>query len=419
MSELEIVRDIPAEEAKPYLTQLVTTLLGDPHSSDFDKHVEAWRRSWPVGRVWGVRDRDRWVATLATEPHRLTVPGLGTATTEIEADGVSAVSVAATHRRRGLLTRMITESLHDAKDRGDPVSILIAAEWPIYGRYGYAPATQSAQYTYRPRSPLARLAPSGTGTVRQVEPAELATVAESIFEKFRRLRPGQVDREREWWPRRLATDGYQPVPNRLATWILHESADGPDGLLGWKRERDFELDGRLGSIEVVQFAAASEDAYRDLFAYLSGIDAIDEILLHERPVDEPLRWMLADGRALRQTYTGDDLWLRLLDVPAALAARRYAVPGRLVLDVTDADLGGYGAARVVLEADADEVSCAPTDTSPELRVTQRVLASTYLGGFSFSQLASGGGVAELRPGALARADAMFRTPLAPWNATGF
>jgi len=416
MSELEIVRPVPVDEAAAWVAALATTLLGDPHHVEFPRRVERWRKNWCAERTWGVRDGDRWVATLATQPRTVTVPGPGGTTRDVEADALTGVTVAATHRRRGLLTRMITESLQAAKDRGDPFSVLIAAEWPIYGRYGYGAATFSSTYTYWPRRRNAGLVSAPSGAVRQIEPAQLGTYADGIFDASRRQRPGQVDRRGPWWAQRLGIDGSEPS---AAHWFVHESASGPDGLLAWKVTRDFELDGRMGAIEVHEFATASEQAYRNLWAYLSGIDVIEEVLLRDRPVDEPVRWLLADGRSLQQTHTGDYLWLRLLDVPAALAARTYAVPGRLVLDVHDNDLGGYGAGRFLLEADAGGATCTSTSLSADVRVSQRTLASVYLGGAPLRLLKLAGGVDELTPGAIDRADTMFASALAAWNATGF
>ncbi len=237
--------------------------------------------------------------------------------------------------------------------------MLLAAEWPIYGRFGYAPATMNAGYVYHPGRASATLPPPPPGSVRQVEADELGPVAPAIFDAARRLRPGQVDRRHPWWDRRLALNGYQPIGKRPHL-ILHEGPDGPDGLLAWKVIRDFDLNGRLGAIEIDEFVAANETAYRDLWAYLGGIDVIDEIKHENGSVFEPVQWLLPDARALEQVSSWDSLWVRLLDVPAALSARSYAIPGRVVLDVVDDGLGGYGAGRVVLEADDDEAQCSPT-----------------------------------------------------------
>jgi predicted acetyltransferase len=420
VTDLEIVNPVPVEEVRPWLASMSTTFLNDPASKDFEHLVEAWRREWFAARVWGARAGGRWVATLATDERTFTVPGPDGATRDVMADALTGVTVSATHRRRGLLSRMLSSSLAAAKERGDALSILIAAEWPIYGRFGYAPATQAATYTLFPRSRPKLLSPAPSGSVRQVDAADLDKVAAEVFDRARRLRAGQVDRRGEWWPRRLGLDGYHPTHDGKApSYYVHEGAAGPDGILWWAATRDFELNGDLGAISVGNLTAATDEAYRNLFAYLLGIDVISEIALDRRPVDEPVRWLLSDGRALRQTGVLDDVWIRLLDVPAALSARSYATGGRVVLEVVDEDTGGYAAGRFVLEAAGANASCRPTSEAPDLRIAQRTLASIYVGGFTLRQLAIAGGVAELTAGARDRVDAMFAVPLAPWNATGF
>jgi predicted acetyltransferase len=296
--------------------------------------------------------------------------------------------------------------------------VLIAAEWPIYGRFGYAPATLTASHTYYPRRRNASITAVDGGTVRHVMPQELMPLAAGIFDRARRRRQGQVDRRGPWWAKRLGQDGFEtigPQPH----WLLHTGPDGPDGLLAWRVTRDFELDGAMGAIEVSELVAASDLAYQNFWAYLSGIDVVDEITLRESAPDEAVRWLVRDGRVLRQTYLGDDTWLRLLDVPAALSARGYATTDRLVLEVVDAETGGYAAGIYALDATADAASCTPTTGAIDLRLSQRVLASAYLGAYSLRQLAPGGGVEERTRGAMARFDALFATPLIPWNATGF
>jgi predicted acetyltransferase len=411
---------VPADDARDWCSTLVTTFLGSPYGEEFDQRLTRWTRKWDPERTWGARDAGRYVATLATEARTLTVPGPDGGTNDLEADALTAVTVAATHRRRGLLTGMLGRSLTAAKERGDAVSILIAAEWPIYGRFGYAPAATGVGYTYHPRRRHAALPPPPPGSVRRVEPADLRELAPAIFDAARRQRPGHVDRRAPWWDRRLGLDGYrldgsQPQP----TWYLHEGPDGPDGVLAWHPTRDFDLVGAMGAIHVDELIAANDTAYRDLWAYLAGIDVVEEIFVDDRPVDEPIRWVLSDGRALATKHTFDFLWVRILDVPAALSARAYAVPGRVVLEVVDADFGGFAGGRFALEADGGAAKCTPTDEPAELRLSQRALASCYLGGHRLRQRAFGGDVTELARGAVDRADLMFSVPLAPWCQTGF
>lgn len=420
MADVEVLNGVPSDEAAGWLTNVSTSLLGDPRSANFERRVHNWLPRWDAERTWGARADGRWVGTLATRTRTVTVPGPSATTRDLVADAVTAVTVAATHRRRGLLTSMIGESLAAARERGDAVSMLIAAEWPIYGRFGFAPATRDARYTYFPREPNAKASPVEGGALRMVEREEAGRLGPAIFDAARRLRVGQVDRGGSWWARDCGLDGYELVQEGPApTYVVHDGPDGPDGLLSWTVSRDFELDGSLGAIKVGDLIAASDTAYRNLWAHLAGIDVISEIALWGRPVDEPARWLLRDGRALRQTFAGDGLWLRLLDVPAALAARRYAVPGRLVLEVVDDAGGAYAAGRYALDAGPDGVECTRTMHSPDLVLSARALAAIYLGGNCLAALRLGGGVDEISAGALVRADVMFATPLAPWNATGF
>jgi predicted acetyltransferase len=416
---MELVNPVDVSEVDAWLTSLAVTFLGTPWDDEFAKRADRWRKSWLPDRTWGVRDHDRWVATLATDPLTITVPGPQDSTVDVMTDGLTAVTVSATHRRRGLLSQMIGQALQAAADRGDALAILIAAEWPIYGRFGYAPATRAADYTFHIRRTGASLVADPAGSVRQVETTELAKYAPDIYDRARRRWVGQVDRPGPWWSRRLGVDGYEPMSAGRGNWILHESADGPDGLLAWKATRDFEIDGGYGAVEVMDMVTASDLAYRNLWAYLSGLDVVEQVTLRERAIDEPIRWLLRDGRALQQTYTGDHTWLRLLDVATALTVRGYGRSERVVLEIVDPDTGGYAAGRYLLDATPDGATCTRTTESADLVLPQRALASIYLGDHSLRTLSIKGDIDEPTPGALARTDALFATATPPWNSTMF
>jgi predicted acetyltransferase len=174
----------------------------------------------------------------------------------------------------------------------------------------------------------------------------------------------------------------------------------------------------LGAVTVSGLFAASEDAEHGLSAYLTSLDVVEEVVLPNRPADEPIRWRLPDARTLVLTQQSDFLWLRLLDVPTALSARRYAVAGEIVLEVLD-NTAASVAGRYRLHADGTDVTCEPTTAAPALTVTQSALASAYLGGGPLRPRVPTGDVIEHVNGALQLADAMFLTALAPWNATSF
>jgi predicted acetyltransferase len=415
-SQPELVHPIPVEEMLPWARAMAATFLHDPHAPAFDQQLQALDRLWMPERAWGVRDRGRWVATLRSEDRMLTVPG-HEGTRELAVDAVTNVTVSPTQRRRGHMRSMVAASLRAAHDRGAAVSILIAAEWPIYGRFGYAPATLGAKYALR-RSRSGSTVDGDVSSVRQVEREEFGEVAAAVYAAARRGRAGQVDRAESWWSRALGRDGYTPPSELPFNWLLHEGDDGPDGLLAWGPAGDQSLIPPLPSARVWTLAAAGDGAYRDLWAYLSGIDGVDEITLSERPIDEPVRWLLGDARTLVMTERVDFLWLRILDVAAALGARSYAVPGDVVLEVRD-EQGGFAAGRCRLQAGEDGAQCAPTDAAADITITQPALASIYLGGFRLRELLLTGGATEHTPGVLARLDAMFATAPAPWNATWF
>lgn len=411
----ELVHPVDIAEVPEYSASISRTFL-DPAGLT-EQRLESITRGWDSQRAWGVRDDGRWVATLRTLERTITVPGLDGATRTLAADGVTAVTVAATHRRRGLMSAMIGDALRAARERGDPLSILVAAEWPIYGRFGYAPAVFGVDWAFHIRRAGATLDGDVT-RVRELDRAAFTELAPELFRAFRAGRAGQVDRDGSWWNRRLAADGWPEVEDLTRMWLVHEGDDGPDGLLTWKAREQFGFFPPLAVIDVPLLAAHTDEAYRDLWAYLSAIDGVEEVRLSERPVDEPVRWLLRDGRTLIATEQRDHLWLRLLDVPVALSGRRYATPGEVVLEVTDPSIVSV-AGRYRLSADGDAVSCEPTTSAPELTLTQAALAAIYLGGAGLCEQMPAGGVIEHVPGAIARVQTMFSTPLAPWNATRF
>jgi predicted acetyltransferase len=411
VSEIEIVHPVPRDQVVDWTSAMMTTFLADPAES---RVWAQWRseHGWSPERSWGARDRGRWIATLRTLETTLTVPGGSL----ISADALTNVTVAATHRRRGLLRSLLASSLDAASDRGDAVSVLFAAEYPIYSRFGYAPSTLGAYYTVYPRRRDARLRMPVPSSVRQVDAGELRAIAPGVFDTARRLRAGNIDRAGQRWDVLLATNGFPEPLKPTPVLIVHDGPHGPDGFLSWVVQSDWEDDRSTGAeIKVTDLWAATDEAYAGLWQYLLSLDVVEKIHIRTRPVDEVLRWLLVDGRALELNYAGDHLWLRLIDVPAALSARTYASGDRLVLEVIDDDLGGYAAGTYVLDGGA----CARTTAPADLRVHQRALAATYLGGFSLTQQVAAGGVQELTPGALARADAMFATALAPWAGTDF
>ncbi len=365
-----------------------------------------------LDRTWASFDGERLVGTLRSFPTALTVPG----PSEVRASALTSVTVAPTHRRQGRLTAMIEADLRGAVDRDEAVGILIASEYPIYGRYGYGAAVESAKYAVRSTDVVFREPTSGS--VELVDRATLRREAPAIYDRYRAGQPGAIEREDRWWDRRLRqveVPGDEPPKGQVA---LYRSSSGDlEGYVSYEATQEWDDMRPQGVLKLHELVANSTAAYQGLWSYCCGVDLLTSVEAPLRPVDEVLPYLLNDGRAVKLTARFDFVWVRILDAPQSLAARTYAAPGRMVLEVLDP----LGFARGCFELDGspDGATCKPTTASPELTVSIDALGSAYLGGVSLRTLQLAAKVHEHRGGAVARADAMFGTSRAPWCSTWF
>jgi predicted acetyltransferase len=420
MTSTPEIRHVPFDEVVPWLRALRTTLLANPAAGG-EHTLPWWLEVWDPDRVFGGYVDGRCVATLRTFPTTLTIPSGPGNCAELPIDALTQVTVAATHRRRGLLTRMLTQSLQDAKDRGEVASLLLAAEWAIYGRFGYWPAVMSSNYRILSLRRPQILPPKTPHELIGVEPDDLLEPAAEVHHRARLQRAGQIDRTTPDWQRRLGLRGLRPPGAREPVCVVARNADGRvDGYAVWRaHDGDLFQEPDQTQVTIDEVLAATEDAYRALWHYLLNLDLVRVLLLRAYPVDEPLEWLLSDGRAAQRTRTGDNDWLRLLDVPAALSARRYASTDRLVLEVVDRD-GGWAAGRYTLDGGPTHAECRATPAAiADLQLSQRALAGIYLGGSTVRSQQLAGLVDEETPGAAARLESMFWTAQKPWNATPF
>ncbi len=335
----------------------------------------------------------------------MTVPG-GSAGTA----GVTWIGVMPTHRRRGILTGIMAHLHEDAHRRGEPLAALWAAESAIYPRFGYGLAAPEQDFQIdRGRSAWANPKPL-RGRAKLITAEAAPAQFGAVYEQERARRPGMVVRNEDWWRQRLfdskdRRDGAGPLFH-----IVYEGAGGVEGYVAYRVKLDWGQDNSV--LTVLELMATNEDAYRGIWSFCFGVDLVDRIRARHRPMDEPLPWMLADFRRL-QVHTTDALWVRLVDVDAALSARRYSAPGSVVFEVTDAG-SPWNAGRHSLEAGEDGAACRPTGAEPDIRLDVRDLGAVYMGGIELGLLVSAGRVEECRPGAVASADAMFRWRPYPW-----
>jgi predicted acetyltransferase len=379
------------------------------------EEVAADSPGFEPGRSLAATDGDAIVGTARAWPSELALPG----GTGAPAAAVTGVGVLPTHRRRGILRALMERQLADVRERGEPLAVLLASEAGIYGRFGYGAATDAAEHWLSPEgAALADPAPA-PGRVRLLDAAAAARELPPLYERARSSRAGQMRRSDGWWHAFFADLAAHRGGASARFYAVHEPEPGrASGYAAYRILSIWEGGRPAMELRVSDLFAADAAGRLALSRFLLGVDLVATVVIHRAPVDEALRVALADPRQLRLTGLLDDLWVRLVDLPAALAARRYGAEGRLVLEVADAALPD-NAGTFALEGGPDGASCRRTDREPDLALDVADLGAAYLGGVRPSTLARAGRAVERRPGALRRADAMLVADRPPFCGTGF
>ncbi|NEK59331.1 GNAT family N-acetyltransferase [Geodermatophilus sabuli] len=373
-------------------------LEGPPGVAELDRSLALW-------------DEGRVAATAGVYSRELTVPGA-----VVPCAGITWVTVSPTHRRRGVLTAIMRRQLTGLhEEQREPVAALWASEASIYGRFGYAPATWRSNLGGRVER--LRLRPDvavGTGRVVLVAADDYRAAAVGLHDRVRRSVPGNLARDDRWWDRALRD---QPDQRRGATarrYVLHTEADGTvTGYAAYRVRSAWSDAGEPdGTVVVEEIRSTSTPAYAALWRFLLSVDLVRNLQAPSLSPDEPLRHLLADPRALHAQPV-DALWVRLVDVGRALAARRYPAPVNLVLEVRD-PFCPWNDGRWSLVGHPAGAFCSPTDADPDLVVDVEALSAAYLGGVSLATLQAAGRVTEVSPGAVTQAATAFRWPVTPW-----
>ena len=387
--------------------------FAEPFSSD--EEFEHVRRLWEVDRLIGAVDGETWVATGGAYTFRLAVPG-----GEVGAAGITAIAVAPSHRRRGILRQMMRWLFEQARERGESVAVLWASESAIYQRFGYGIATlQSTFDIERTRVRFARPA-EPLGRVRLVDRDAALRLIPPVYEVIRARVPGSLSRiEAKWRDEMLEDLQWMRQGNGPKYRAVLEVDGVVRGYAIFRVKSEWDDRGpnnTLQTFEVIGFDAAAE---RALWEWLCGIDLVGHVKGGRDPVPHPLMLQLTEPRRLGVTVR-EGLWLRLIDMRAALEARSYEGPGSVTFELTD-DFCPWNAGRWRLDVPSDRgaASVTPFDGDPDLTLDTADLATAYLGTFTFADLARAGRAGESRPGALAAADRLFATAVPPWCSTMF
>lgn len=361
-------------------------------------------------RALAVWDGAECVGTAAAFSFALTVPGRA----GVPVAGVSAVGVRPTHRRRGLLRAMMGRQLADVRERGEPLAVLTASEPAIYGRFGYGAACQEMRMTVDTVRLAAPELPGVDGVrLRLVDPAAALDDCEQVYAQLVPTRPGMLAR-RPGWERVAALDLPSDRAGAGRLQCVVAEVDGEvRGYARYAITTDTDKSGQpRGTVQVRHIEALDPVVYAALWRYLFGIDLTSSVSVRHRPVDDPLLHLVADMRRCRIELR-ESLFVRPVEVGAALAARTYRTPVEVVLEVAD-PFCPWNEGRWRLSGDGTGAVCARSTDPAELSLSVRELGSAYLGGWTLSALAAAGRVRELRPGALGAASMAFGSDVAPW-----
>jgi predicted acetyltransferase len=409
------IRPVRSEELTAWF-EAFTTAFYIWHNAEPRAMAEARRPILDLDRVIGAFEAQTVVGTFRTFASELTLPGGAV----VPVNAVSGVSVRPTHRRRGILSAMNSDDVTRAVERGDAASVLIASEWPIYGRFGYGPATWAARWTIRTRA--ARFLTEPTGGVELVDLGTARRLLPEIYDRYRHAQPGEIRRDHPRWDFELGLQEWPGRPRWFGSVAIHRAADGtPDGYARYHGDEEWEEGIPDNRLILDELLAADLPAELALWTHLVGMDLTATIRADNRRTREPWIWHLADARAARQSRLGEMLWLRIINAPRVLADRTYDRSASLVLELVDEVAGrpGPAAGRFRLDAGPDGATCEPTRASPDLTLGVASLGAAVLGGTRLVDSTRARAVDEHTAGALASLDALLRTADDPWCTTWF
>jgi len=368
-----------------------------------DEAAPLWESVLEFDRAIAAYDGNRIVGNAAAISFELTVPG-----GVLPAAGVTTVGVHPTHRRRGAMRQMMRLQLDDVHRRGEPLAVLWASEGSIYQRFGYGLASLKASLRLDRHRNAFRRPHVFSGQIRLVTEAEARVAFPPVYDAVRPTRPGFFTHSPAFWNAEVF---YFPEKWRRGRGepfhVLHDVGDTIDGYARYAiREGD------VNEVSVLDLMATTPAARLDLWRFLADIDLMARVESWNVAVDDPILLAVAEPRKLEMTL-GDALWLRIVDISSALAARRYRGDGRLVLEVAD-EFCPWNDGRWSLTVEGGVPLVEPTTDAADIACDVTDVAAAYLGAFSIAQLADASRASELAPGGIARADALFRTDRAPW-----
>jgi predicted acetyltransferase len=388
------------------------TAFGEESS---DEGARRLRAITDLDRTVAAFDGHEIVGTNSSFAFSMTVPG-----GELATAGVTIVGVLPTHRRRGILRDMMRYQLDDVRRRGEPLAILWASEGSIYQRFGYGTAARMAFINILKERTVFLEATPAVGQTKLLSPEDSLNVLPPIYDRVRAVTPGMYRRDATWWKEHSLYD-HKDIREGMSPLFRAVWTDDGDSqaYVTYRLKSDWDDDegAPAGFVRVRELQAATPVALREMWRYIFGIDLVVRIKAFAQPMDDPLFFMLAEPRRL-QTQLEDGLWLRVVDVRAALEGRSYAADGQISFLLRD-DFCPWNEGRYTLEVKSGEGRLVEAAGNVDLEMSARDLGAIYLGGTPLTALVGAGRVVENTQGAARKVDLMFYSEVTPRSTEEF
>ncbi len=365
-----------------------------------------------IDRLFGAYEDGQLVGTGGTDSHLVTVPGGA----QLPAAGIAYITTAASHRRRGILTNMMRALLEQATEREESIAVLWPSESGIYGRFGYGPATLSEHWQVHSMRTAFAHAPESPGKLRFVDHDKALKLMPVVWNEASTQRAAFMDRtERRWsyfiFDEERVRGGWSGMFH-----VVYEHNGQLEGYAAY-RLKNIDPDDDPMRMDVIESVAITDAAHAAIWRFLFDVDLVETVTAGNRPVDDPVWWMLADPRQLKRS-TQDGLWLRLIDPAIAMSSRTYGAEGKIVIEVADTFMPD-AAGVYELDGSPGGATCKRSNGKPDISLTASELGAAYLGGSHVLSAERAGRIEEHTNGAMALFDRLFRADRAPWCAHEF
>ena len=396
------IRPIDESEIQTFRATLSRGFGGDLHKDDDPNRLF---RVLDVERTVCAFDGKEMIGTCGALSMDLTVPGA-----TLPMGGTTVITVQPTHRRRGVLRAIMQAHLKEIQDRGEPLAGLWASESSIYGRFGYGLAAQS--YELKLDAKEVQFADDvSAGSIKLVGHEEARRLFPDVYERVRPTRPGMFARNDAWWETDIFYDPEHRREGKSAKrYAIHKGESGMDGYAIYRQKEEW-TDFPKGEIHVVEVITSTLAAHRALWHYLTNIDLYPNVRYWNAPVDDELPWQVTEPRRVQRSIC-DSLWVRLIEVPRALAGRRYCGSGKIVFAVDDSFIPA-NSGHYELDVSSGDGQCRATSSDADIELSVQTLGAVYLGAHRFTELMRAGFI-QGDPAALATADRMFSWDRQPW-----